>query len=59
MISKAAKTHWRLAYKSIKKALKVTLQDILQQFKARKHINKIYVDNLEQRKLWFTLEKNS
>lgn len=53
----AAKTHWKLAYKAVKKALKVTLQDILQQFHARKHINKIYDDNSLQRKLWFTLEK--
>jgi len=53
----AAKTHWKLAYKAVKKALKVTLQDILQQFRARKHINKIYDDNSLQRKLWFTLEK--
>ncbi len=53
----AAKTNWKLGYKAVKKALKVTLQDILQQFHARKHINKIYDDNSLQRKLWFTLEK--
>lgn len=57
MLSLAAKTHWKLAIKGIKKAFKVTLQDIKQQFKARKYIYKIYDDNQKNKFEWEVLKK--
>lgn len=59
MLSLAAKSHWRLAYSLFKKALKVTLQDIKQQFKARYYINKVSDDILDQRRAIATILKKA
>lgn len=55
MLSLAAKTHWKMAFKSLKKAIKVTLQDIKQTRKAKKYRLKI-ADDLYIKKKFFELE---
>jgi len=57
MLSLAAKTHWKMALKATKKALKVTLQDLNQVRKSRKYHNKI-IDDLERRRNFFELERD-
>jgi hypothetical protein len=57
MLSLSAKSHWRLAIKSVRKALKVTLNDIIQQIRARKYINKVHDDNERSRLFWQIYEK--
>jgi len=57
MLSLAAKTHWKLAIKGFKKAFKVTLQDIKQQFKAQKYMMKNYDDNQRNKFAWEMLKK--
>lgn len=49
MISKTTKAHWRLAIKMLKKAIKVTKQDIIQQIKAINYHYKI-LDDLERKR---------
>ncbi|MEJ5351937.1 MAG: hypothetical protein WHS65_10120 [Melioribacteraceae bacterium] len=49
MISLAVKSHWKLAYRTFKKAIKVTLQDIKQIFNAHNYNYKISDDIDKQR----------
>ncbi|WP_337871603.1 hypothetical protein [Ignavibacterium sp.] len=56
MLSLAAKTHWKLALNSIKKAIKVTFQDIYQNRKARKYQSRI-IDDLIIKRKFFELER--
>lgn len=56
MVSLAVKTHWKLAYKSVKKAIKVSFQELNQFRKARKYHNKI-IDDLDRRRKFFELER--
>jgi len=51
MLSKAVKSHWRLAYRMFLKAIKVTFQDFNQNKKARAYINKIQPDLYAQRRM--------
>jgi len=51
MLSLAAKSHWKLAFKAVSKAIKVTLQDIRQVRKANSHINNIQSDLYAKRRV--------
>ncbi len=57
MVSVAVKTHWKLALRSVKKAVKVTFQELNQVRKSRKYHNKI-IDDLDRRRKFFELEKS-
>ncbi|MEG8946627.1 hypothetical protein [Rosettibacter firmus] len=52
MLSLSVKSHWRLAYRTFLKAIKVTLQDIKQQFKAQKYRMHI-IDDLDEQRYFF------
>jgi hypothetical protein len=46
----AVKTHWRLAYKSVKRAIKVTLISIESYIRAYKYSTKVSEDLYRKRK---------
>ncbi|MEM4313419.1 MAG: hypothetical protein QXH95_05140 [Thermoplasmata archaeon] len=56
MLSIAVKSHWKLAFKTFIKAIKVTLQDINQIRKSRKYQNKI-IDDLCERRNYYEMER--
>jgi len=56
MISKAVKSHWKLAYRTIKKAIKVTLIDMKQVLIAKKYSFKI-ADDLERQRYFYQLSE--
>ncbi len=56
MLSLAAKSHWKMAFRATLKAIKVTLQDFNQIRKSRKYHNKI-IDDLDRRRKFFELER--
>lgn len=57
MFSQALKSHWILAFRSFKKAIKVTLDEIKQIIKAKRYIDKVYKDNREERIFWEIYDK--
>lgn len=57
MISKAVKSHWKLAWRTLLKAVKVTLQDIKQNFKAFLYTAKVSDYLSQQRALFRRLER--
>lgn len=57
ILSKAVKSHWKIAFFSLKRALRVTLQDLKQVIKASRYRNKIEYDLNNQRFLYRQLEK--
>lgn len=56
MLSLAVKSHWKMALRATKKAIKVTLQDLNQVRKSRKYHNKI-IDDLDRKRKFFELER--
>lgn len=56
MLSLAVKSHWKMAYRAIKSAIKVTLQDLNQVRKSRKYHNRV-IDDLDRKRKFFELEK--
>ncbi|AFH47811.1 Hypothetical protein IALB_0097 [Ignavibacterium album JCM 16511] len=57
MVSLAVKSHWKLALRALKRAIKVTIQELNQIRKSRKYHNKI-IDDLDRRRKFFELEKS-
>ncbi|QKJ99909.1 MAG: hypothetical protein HND40_10230 [Ignavibacteriota bacterium] len=56
MLSLAIKSHWKLALRALKKAIKVTLQELNQIRKSRKYHNKI-IDDLDRKRKFFEYER--
>lgn len=56
MISLAIKSHWRLAYRSFKKAIKVTLQEIKQSIKAHNYSFRM-ADDLDKQRYFYKICK--
>lgn len=56
MLSLAVKSHWKMAYRAIKSAIKVTLQDLNQVRKSRKYHNRV-IDDLDRKRKFFELER--
>ncbi|GIV45770.1 MAG: hypothetical protein KatS3mg036_0588 [Ignavibacterium sp.] len=58
MVSLAVKSHWKLALKSLKRAITVTIQELNQIRKSRKYHNKI-IDDLRSQKKIFRIREDS
>lgn len=56
MISKAVKSHWKLAYRTFIKAIKVTLIDIKQIFNAKRYSFNIE-DDLDRQRYFYQLSE--
>ena len=57
MLSLSVKTHWKMAFKSFKKAFKVTVNEFLRGIKLQYHMNRRYDDLMSKKKFVVTLDK--
>lgn len=54
MVSLAVKTHWKLAFRAFKKAVKVTAQTLFAMHRAKRYLCKIE-DNLAKKRVLFAM----
>lgn len=59
MVSLAVKTHWKLAFKHVKKALKVTVQTLLAMRRAKRYLLKIDDTLTKKRALFAMLDEGA
>jgi len=59
MITLAAKTHWRVAYRQTKRAIKETVRDIVQHLKAKRYIKKTEDALYKQRVFFAVLDREA
>lgn len=52
----AAKSHWRLAFRAVKKAFKVSLQDVTQSYKSYRYRQNIHDELNDKRRFYIRLE---